>query len=64
MNTEELCILREALEKLPKLDREIFILRYIHGYTQDEVADKLKLTQSMVSRILKKYDDYQRIPGT
>ncbi len=51
-------LLKEELSKLDKRDREIMNLRYgLNGYeemTQKDVADKLKISQSYISRIEKK----------
>ncbi len=51
-------ILKEELEKLDNRDREIMNLRYgLNGYeemTQKDVAEKLKISQSYISRIEKK----------
>lgn len=51
-------LLKEELEKLDKRDKEIINLRYgLNGYeemTQKDVAEKLKISQSYISRIEKK----------
>ncbi len=51
-------ILKSELEKLNKRDKEIMCLRYgLNGYkeyTQKEVAEKLNISQSYISRIEKK----------
>ena len=51
-------ILKEELEKLDERDREIMILRYglngVEELTQKDVAEKLKIRQSYISRIEKK----------
>lgn len=51
-------ILKEELEKLDERDREIMILRYglngVEELTQKDVAEKLKISQSYISRIEKK----------
>lgn len=51
-------ILKEELSKLDERDREIMNLRYgLNGYeemTQKDVAEKLKISQSYISRIEKK----------
>ncbi len=51
-------LLRNELEKLDSRDKEIMCLRYgLYGYsemTQKDVADKLKISQSYISRIEKK----------
>lgn len=51
-------ILKEELEKLDERDRKIMILRYglngVEELTQKDVAEKLKISQSYISRIEKK----------
>ena len=51
-------VLKEELEKLEDRDKEIMQLRYGLGgskeYTQKEVAEKLNISQSYISRIEKK----------
>ena len=51
-------LLRKELEKLDSRDKEIMCLRYgLYGHsemTQKDVADKLKISQSYISRIEKK----------
>jgi len=51
-------ILKEELEKLDERDREIMVLRYglngVEEMTQKDVAEKLKISQSYISRIEKK----------
>lgn len=48
-----LCI-QELLSSLSKRDKQIIILRYYKGKTQNEVAKMLGITQVQVSRIEKK----------
>lgn len=48
-----LCI-QELLNSLSKRDKQIIILRYYKGKTQNEVAKMLGITQVQVSRIEKK----------
>ena len=56
INDKEL--LEQEIAKLPKRDKEIMIMRYglynTKEYTQKEVADKLNISQSYISRIEKK----------
>ena len=56
INDKEL--LEQEISKLPKRDKEIMIMRYglynTKDYTQKEVADKLSISQSYISRIEKK----------
>ena len=51
-------ILKEELEKLDERDRKIMVLRYglngVEEMTQKDVAEKLKISQSYISRIEKK----------
>ena len=51
-------LLRKELNKLDKRDKEIMCLRYgLNGYeemTQKDVAEKLNISQSYISRIEKK----------
>ena len=51
-------ILKDELEKLDKREKEIMILRYgLYGnaeMTQKDVAEKLDISQSYISRIEKK----------
>ena len=51
-------VLKKEIENLPKRDKEILSLRYgLNGkdeFTQKEVADKLGISQSYISRIEKK----------
>ena len=53
----DLCVLRQALSELPKREREIVLMRYgLYGYkelTQKEVAEKLGISQSYISRLEK-----------
>lgn len=50
---EDLIALKEALENLPNREREVLVLRYLVGATQNEIADKLSVSQAQVSRIEK-----------
>jgi len=56
LNNQEL--LEKEIANLPKRDKEIMIMRYglynQQEYTQKEVADKLNISQSYISRIEKK----------
>ena len=51
-------LLEQEISKLPKRDKEIMVMRYglynTKEYTQKEVADKLSISQSYISRIEKK----------
>lgn len=52
------CLLRQALEQLPDREREIVLMRYgLNGHrelTQKEVAQKLGISQSYISRLEKR----------
>ena len=50
---EDLIALKEALIKIKEREREVLIDRYIIGSTQNEIAEKLKISQAQVSRIEK-----------
>ena len=51
-------MLQREIERLEPRDKEIMIMRYglynTDSYTQKEVADKLNISQSYISRIEKK----------
>lgn len=48
------CSLNLALQKLDKRERLLIQLRYFDGYTQNEVAQRLFISQVQVSRLEKK----------
>lgn len=54
----DLCVLRKALSELPAREREIVLMRYgLYGYkelTQKEVAQKMGISQSYISRLEKR----------
>lgn len=54
----DLCVLRQALSELPEREREIVLMRYgLYGYkelTQKEVAQKMGISQSYISRLEKR----------
>lgn len=54
----DLCLLRQALRELPVREREIVLMRYgLEGYkelTQKEVAQKMGISQSYISRLEKR----------
>jgi len=54
----DLCLLRQALSELPSREREIVLMRYgLYGHkelTQKEVAQKLGISQSYISRLEKR----------
>ena len=54
----DLCILRQALQELPPREREIILMRYgLYGYrelTQKEIAQKMGISQSYISRLEKR----------
>ena len=54
----DLCLLRQALQELPPREREIVLMRYgLEGHkelTQKEVAQKMGISQSYISRLEKR----------
>jgi len=54
----DLCLLRQAVRELPEREREIILMRYgLEGYqelTQKEVAVKMGISQSYISRLEKR----------
>lgn len=54
----DLCVLRQALSELPQREREIILMRYgLYGHqelTQKEVAQKMGISQSYISRLEKR----------
>ena len=54
----DLCVLRQALKELPEREREIVLMRFgLEGrkeLTQKEVAQKMGISQSYISRLEKK----------
>ncbi len=54
----DLCLLRQALEQLPDREREIILMRFgLNGrkeLTQKEVAQKMGISQSYISRLEKR----------
>ncbi len=54
----DLCVLRQALSQLPSREREIVLMRYgLYGHqelTQKEVAQRLGISQSYISRLEKR----------
>ncbi|MBQ8796997.1 MAG: RNA polymerase sporulation sigma factor SigE [Oscillospiraceae bacterium] len=54
----DLCLLRQAVKELPDREREIVLMRYgLEGHkelTQKEVANKLGISQSYISRLEKR----------
>lgn len=54
----DLCVLRQALQELPPREKEIVVLRYgLEGHkelTQKEVATRLGISQSYISRLEKR----------
>lgn len=54
----DLCLLRQAVTRLPDREREIVYMRFgLNGYkelTQKEVAEKLGISQSYISRLEKR----------
>jgi RNA polymerase sigma-B factor len=51
---ENLLILPELIGRLPERERRIVLLRYIDELTQDEIAERLGISQMHVSRLLRR----------
>jgi RNA polymerase sigma factor (sigma-70 family) len=49
---QELNLLSEVIAELPKRCRQAFTLRRVYGFTQREIANKLKTTEGMVEQLL------------
>ena len=54
----DLCVLRQALDQLPRREREIVVMRFgLEGrkeLTQKEVAQQMGISQSYISRLEKR----------
>ena len=54
----DLCLLRQAVKELPQREREIIVMRFgLEGHqelTQKEVAEKMGISQSYISRLEKR----------
>lgn len=51
---EDLMVLPELVGKLPKLEREVVLLRFVEELTQDEIAARIGFSQMHVSRLLRR----------
>lgn len=51
---ENRTLVRQLLERLPLRERRIVYLRYFEGLTQNEIADRMGISQMHVSRLLAK----------
>ena len=65
LSNEQERIMYEAVEKLGKREKEIIVLRFglygIPALTQKEVADKMGISQSYISRLEKKIIDKLKV---
>ena len=65
LSNEKERVMYEAVEKLNKREKQIIVLRFglygIPELTQKEVADKLGISQSYISRLEKKIIDKLKI---
>ncbi len=52
--TENLLILPELVGRLPERERHIVVLRYVDELTQDQIAERLGISQMHVSRLLRR----------
>jgi RNA polymerase sigma-B factor len=53
-NVESRIVIERVLEKLPERERTIIEMRFFANMTQPEIADKIGVSQSYLSRILRK----------
>ena len=51
VNTDDLLSLKNALQELKKRERDVIYKRYIEGFSQNELASYLGISQAQVSRI-------------
>jgi RNA polymerase sigma-B factor len=51
---EDLLLLPELVGKLPELEREVVLLRFVDELTQDEIASRIGFSQMHVSRLLRR----------
>jgi RNA polymerase sigma-B factor len=51
---EDLMMLPELVGKLPELEREVVLLRFVDELTQDEIAERIGFSQMHVSRLLRR----------
>jgi RNA polymerase sigma-B factor len=58
--TENLLILPELVGRLPERERRIVVLRYVDELTQDQIAERLGISQMHVSRLLRRALDRMR----
>ena len=59
-NIDDLILLKESLEKLSSLEKNVINMRYMNDFSQDETAKVLGLSQVSVSRIEKKSKEKMR----
>jgi RNA polymerase sigma-B factor len=58
--TENLLVLPHLVEGLPERERHIVVLRYVDELTQDQIAERLGISQMHVSRLLRRALDRMR----
>jgi RNA polymerase sigma-B factor len=51
---ENLLVLPELVEQLPERERQIVLLRYVDDLTQDQIAERMGMSQMHVSRLLRR----------
>ncbi len=57
---ENLLVLPELVGRLPERERRIVVLRYVDDLTQDEIAERMGMSQMHVSRLLRRALDRMR----
>ena len=51
-HVENMEALRPALQRLSERDRQILLLRFVRGWTQEEIGREIGVSQMQVSRLL------------
>jgi RNA polymerase sigma factor (sigma-70 family) len=49
-------LLKDALEALPDKERKVFVLYHLHQWTQDQIAERLDMTDRTVRNVLGRVD--------
>ncbi|HEX2040364.1 MAG TPA: sigma-70 family RNA polymerase sigma factor [Acidimicrobiales bacterium] len=61
---EDRTVVESLVRRLPEREQRIVMLRFVHEMTQSEIAEKVKLSQMQVSRLLAKSLDQLRTWAT
>jgi RNA polymerase sigma-B factor len=57
---DDLLLLPELVARLPDLERQVIVLRFVQELTQDQIADRIGYSQMHVSRLLRRAIDRMR----